>query len=467
MRADISIRRYWNVPLDVVEKFRDKTGRPGPAAWELGTFAEGLADYPVSGVSWYEAAAYATFAGKGLPTVFHWRLALGNLLFGQVVAAAANFNGKSVEPVTRLKDLGAFGTYGLGGNVKEWIWNATGDERSVVGGAWTDPPYLASNREVRSPLDRNLTFGFRCVRDTAPLAADALAAIPSRRFEPLGSPVGDQAFTTYQALYRYDRTPLDAKVELTSDQEFWRLERVSIAAAYGRERVPVYLLLPKNASPPYQPVVWFPGGYAIAQLPFVEDFAAAPLATAFTFVARTGRALIVPIYQGMYQRSSGVREFPTADQMNAYRDMVIGWSKDMGRTIDYLETRPDIDATKLGYYGISAGANAALPVVAVESRFKAVVLLSGGLLNRPRPAEADPLNFASRITAPTLMLNGRDDFVFPLETVARPLFSLLGTPADRKRLSIHDTGHMPALNDLIRDVLGWFDQYLGPVKITP
>src|SRR5207247_1488727 len=102
-------------------------GRPGPATWELGTFLEGQADYPVSGVSWYEAAAYAEFAGKRLPTVFHWRQANGNVLFGQVVAAAGNFNGRTAEPVAQLKDLGTYGTYGLAGNVKEWIWNATAD----------------------------------------------------------------------------------------------------------------------------------------------------------------------------------------------------------------------------------------------------------------------------------------------------------------------------------------------------
>jgi hypothetical protein len=43
-------------------------------------------------------------------------------------------------------------------------------------------------------------------------------------------------------------------------------------------------------------------------------------------------------------------------------------------------------------------------------------------------------------------------------------FALLGAPPDRKRLVIHDVGHMPALNELIRDVLGWFDRYLGPVR---
>ncbi len=52
--------------------FRDRTGRPGPSTWELGGFPEGHADYPVSGVSWYEAAAYAEFVGKSLPTLHHW-----------------------------------------------------------------------------------------------------------------------------------------------------------------------------------------------------------------------------------------------------------------------------------------------------------------------------------------------------------------------------------------------------------
>ena len=39
-----------------------------------------------------------------------------------------------------------------------------------------------------------------------------------------------------------------------------------------------------------------------------------------------------------------------------YRDHVIYWSKDLGRSIDYLETRPDLDPQKIGYYGLSWGA---------------------------------------------------------------------------------------------------------------
>jgi predicted esterase len=455
--------KYWKESFTVVGKLRDRTGQPGPATWELGTYLEGLADYPVNGVSWYEAAAYAEFVGKRLPTVFHWRQAAGSTLYGQVIVSVANFKGKFAEPVTALKDLGAYGTYGLSGNVREWIWNATDDRRNVIGGAWNDPPYMAYNREARLPIDRHVTHGFRCVRDVTPLPPEALATIPPVVGARSDKPVGDQLYAAYKALYNYDRGPLEPRVEALPETEHWRAELVSIAAAYGHERVPVYVLLPKNAPPPYQPIIWFPGGYAFGPLPLGPDLSTAPDSAFFNFLTRSGRALVIPVYQGTFQRFANVGEFPREDQINAYREMVVHWSNDLGKTIDYLETRTDIDAGKVGFYGLSAGATAALPIVAVEPRLKAVVLLSGGLQPARRPPEADPINFAPHITAPTLMLNGRDDFIFPLEDVAKPLFTLLGAPADRKRLAIHEGGHVPPLNELIRDVLGWFDQYLGPV----
>ena len=135
----------------------------------------------------------------------------------------------------------------------------------------------------------------------------------------------------------YDRSPLDPRVEPMPETEHWRAELVSIASAYGRERVPVYLLLPKNAAPPYQPVIWFPGGYAFGLFPLGRDLSGALGAVYFNFLTRSGRALVIPVYQGTFQRFAGVGEFPRDDQMNAYRDTVVQWSKDLGRTIDYLE----------------------------------------------------------------------------------------------------------------------------------
>jgi formylglycine-generating enzyme required for sulfatase activity len=75
-------RELWTLPFkedartlsfeDAMARFKDSTGRPGPATWKLGSYADGEEDLPVTGLSWYEAAAYAAFAGKELPSVYHW-----------------------------------------------------------------------------------------------------------------------------------------------------------------------------------------------------------------------------------------------------------------------------------------------------------------------------------------------------------------------------------------------------------
>ncbi|HVI23919.1 MAG TPA: protein kinase, partial [Myxococcales bacterium] len=71
-----------------MEKLRDTTGQPGPATWASGTYPDGQADFPVGGVSWYEAAAYAAFAGKSLPTVYHWHRAAALGRFADILAAS-------------------------------------------------------------------------------------------------------------------------------------------------------------------------------------------------------------------------------------------------------------------------------------------------------------------------------------------------------------------------------------------
>ena len=78
--------------------------------------------------------------------------------------------------------------------------------------------------------------------------------------------------------------------------------------------------------------------------------------------------------------------------------------------------------------------------------------------------EADPFNFAPRVRQPTLMLNGRYDFAFPVETSQLPLFQLLGTAASDKRQVIAEGGHWPPQDLLVKETIDWLDRYLGPVQ---
>ena len=178
-------------------------------------------------------------------------------------------------------------------------------------------------------------------------------------------------------------------------------------------------------------------------------------------MVRSGRAILHPIYKGTYERRKGAEGVGP----NEMRDLKIAWSKDMGRSVDYLETRRDIDKEKLAYYGLSLGSITALPVLAIEERFKVAVLLAGGLPLPRVPPEADPVNFAPRIKIPVLLLGGRQDFIHPVETAQIPLFRMLGTPEKDKKHIIFEGGHAPLrIQPLIKDILDWLDRYLGPVK---
>ena len=74
--------------------------------------------------------------------------------------------------------------------------------------------------------------------------------------------------------------------------------------------------------------------------------------------------------------------------------------------------------------------------------------------------ESDPWNFLPRVTAPTLMLNGRFDFFFPVETSQMPFFERLGLPDDQKRMVITDQGHTVTRELLMRESFAWLDKWL-------
>ena len=173
--------------------------------------------------------------------------------------------------------------------------------------------------------------------------------------------------------------------------------------------------------------------------------------------------MIAPVYKSTYERRDELKsDFPEPTAF--FRDHVIAWSKDVGRSIDYLETRKEIDRGSLAYLGLSWGSAVAPIVLAVEGRFKVAILESGGLEFQQALPEADQINFVSRVRIPVLMLNGRYDHFFPVESSQLPLYRMLDTPAKDKKHVIYESGHAPPRKDFIRESLDWLDKYLGPVK---
>jgi pimeloyl-ACP methyl ester carboxylesterase len=68
------------------------------------------------------------------------------------------------------------------------------------------------------------------------------------------------------------------------------------------------------------------------------------------------------------------------------------------------------------------------------------------------------------VRVPLLLLNGRFDFFYPVETSQLPMFELFQSPPGQKRRVQYDTGHNIPRPDLIRESLDWFDTYLGRVR---
>ncbi len=451
-------RLSWDEAMAVL---KDKTGRPGPATWEVGDYPAGQADYPVTGVSWYEAAAFALFVEKALPTIYHWSRAAETRAASWIVPAS-NFAGHGPSPVGSYPGLGPFGTVDMAGNAREWCLNETGGQRYVLGGGWDDATYHFTEAFAQPPLDRSPTNGFR-LASYAP--GDTTVARAGRPVERLvrdfarEHPVADAVFEIYRRAYDYDRAPLHERIEETdSSAESWVVQRVSFDAAYGRERVTAYLFLPRTGRPPYQTLVYFPGAIALHS----RTSRGSLELDAIDFILKSGRAVIYPVYKSTYERGDGLDSW-YANETNSYREHVIFWAKDFRRAIDYLETRSDIDRERLAYYGRSWGAFLGGLLPALEPRLKTSILYVAGLeLQRGQP-EVEPINFLPHITIPVLMLNGRYDHFFPVETSQLPMFRLLGTAPERKRHVIYDGGHFVPRTLLISEVLDWLDRYLGPV----
>jgi len=377
------------------------------------------------------------------------------------VVQDSNTSRSKVAPVGTFPGLGPYGTYDMAGNVREWVLNDTGaGTKFILGGAWWSQTYLFGDPEALSPFDRSPEGGFRCVRNTAPLSSAVLAPIKrlARDFSAY-TPVSDDVFRAYLAMYAYDRTPLEAKEEgVVAETDDWREEKITLNTAYDNDRMTAYLFVPKHVRPPYQTVVFSPSARLLA----LHDSRNLGDIRFFDYIVQSGRAVLYPILYSTYERQPK-KVFVGAGQTIEY---LTKRSKDFGRALDYLDGRSDIARDKIAYLGVSMGSSRgrhlhdSLPEPAQGRDSPRRRLLSGHAA-----AGGDQADFALRLKVPVLMVNGRQDFVFPVDQSQNPLFRMLGTPQADKQHAVFDTPHdvTEARPDLIKVVLDWLDKYLGRI----
>jgi len=450
---------------EAIKEFKDATGWPGPSSWTYGKYPKGQDDYPVCGVSWYEAAAYAKYVGKDLPAIYHWARAAMPVDTSPSIIPQSNFGTDGLIGVGAMYSLGYHGTYDMAGNVREWCYNATDgleNQRYVLGGAWGDIDYMFTLLAFAPCFDRSVKNGIRCMKYAEVSDQESLETLQSpyhyeqRKTQDM-RPVSDEEFELIRAgRFSYDPSiPFDAEIhEYEDSSEYYRKERVTINAAYDGERMDILIFTPTdvNFARPYQAVISFPGYSSLLSR------SSEPIKPSELHI-KNGRASIMPVYKGMYERG------PLPYTPTSFNDDVLfRWVKDWLRTIDYLKTRSDIDVERLAFEGGSMGGFMGSYISGPKNpRFRACILWLGGIpLWENLDPEHDSANYLPRITIPVLMINGQYDPVFPLETSAKPMFELLGTPAnDKYHIVVPEGQHGGWSRKLDDEVIEFLDKYLG------
>ncbi|WP_236975494.1 alpha/beta hydrolase [Membranihabitans maritimus] len=162
----------------------------------------------------------------------------------------------------------------------------------------------------------------------------------------------------------------------------------------------------------------------------------------------------------------------TGDTKYRTRQIITQSVFDLSRLVDFIESIPELDEGRIGYYGISLGGIIGTIFCAVDQRVKVpVIAIAGGNINLMFGMKAlsgkvkdylsviDPINYVRDIAPrPFLMINAEQDEVIP-PLMSKLLYKKARNPKD---IIWYPTKHRELpVEKVYGDGVEWFDRYLN------
>ena len=468
---------YWDFPFQIGDKildfnstvklFTDKFGKLGPANWSYGKYPSGLENHPVTGISWFEAKAYANYKKMSLPNIFQWLYASGLpedwFEINRSVTNESNYNSTQTRAVDN-----SGGSYNelnnIGGNVKEWTLNPNGKEKekfSILGGSFSEQPYTFNNYYSLSPMDRSIGNGIRLSQNLNTSKNLEQNNFIVEQFERniIDLPdVSDELFEFYKTQFDYDKSSINATTtNILNFQEGYTAQKFELETTYdSEEKLFGYIVYSNKFKDKYDPVIYFPNASSITNN---NDSNLYQDMFGMKHLVDEGYAIIHPIYHNTYSRQKTYNTF-WPDQSENYKSTIIKIGQDFKRSIDYIDSRSDFNIENLSYFGYSWGSTTSNYLLAIDDRVKSAFLCVGGVMSQKSKPEVEAHYYLRRIKTPIFHVIGKLDGIFGYEKSYKPWKSLIGTdPKNLKTLELNDFGHGIPWDTIIKYQANWYKQF--------